>query len=351
MDDSGEIVQPAIPEFLGKLDVQDRRATRLDLARWMCSPENPLTARTMVNRLWLLMFGQGICASVDDLGGQGSYPSHPALLDWLSNEFIRSGWDIKHMLRLIVTSEAYQRSSLPSEAMRQEDPYNQRLARQGRFRVDAEAVRDSILVTSGLLVERVGGRSTKPYQPAGYYAQLNFPRREYQADEGADQYRRGVYTHWQRTFLHPMLKAFDAPSREECTAVRSRSSTPLQALTLLNDPSLVEAACVFAARICSQAGPTPEQRIAWAYEQALSRRPDAAIAEELHQLYTQHYEHYCQHPEQATALLRTGHQPLPPLATAVEQPASDVTVAPAELAAWTSVARVIFNLHETITRY
>ena len=339
MDDSGDVVQPSVPAFLGELETEDRRATRLDLANWLCEPDHPLTSRVMVNRLWSLLFGRGICASVDDFGGQGTFPSHPDLLDWLAVEFVDSGWDVKRMARTIVTSETYRRSSKASPQLRTADPYNDLFARQGRFRIDAELVRDTALAASGLLVERIGGRSVKPYQPAGYYAQLNFPRRTYQADVGDDQYRRSVYTHWQRTFLHPMLKAFDAPSREECTAARARSNTPLQALTLLNDPTFVEAARVFAARIMHEGGETPEERIAWAYRQTVSRTPGPEIADELGAIYARHREHYREHTEAAKELTSQGQAPV----------ADDLDVA--ELAAWTSVARVVLNLHETITRY
>lgn len=343
MDDSGEIVQPAVPEFLGELQTGDRTATRLDLARWLSRPDNPLTSRTMVNRLWSLMFGRGICASVDDLGGQGSFPSYPDLLDRLAVEFVESGWDIKASLRSIVTSDAYRRSSRPTAELRELDPYNDLFARQGRFRIDAESVRDAALLASGLLIEKIGGKSVHPYQPAGYYAQLNFPRRTYKPDAGDDQYRRGVYTHWQRTFLHPMLKAFDAPSREECTASRARSNTPLQALTLLNDPTFVEAATAFAARIVAEGGESTEQRVSWAYRVAVSQAPDDAIARELMAVYETHHAYYLQNPEQSKAL--------------TEQFSDAMTIDEAddagrsEFAAWVSVARVVLNLHETITRY
>ncbi|MCA9077793.1 MAG: DUF1553 domain-containing protein [Planctomycetaceae bacterium] len=339
MDDSGEIVTPAIPAFLGDLNTGDRRATRLDLANWLCESDNPLTARVMANRIWSLLFGRGICQSVDDFGGQGTFPSHPDLLDWLAVEFVESGWNIKHLIRTIVRSDAYQRSSRPTPELRTADPYNNLFARQGRFRLDAEMVRDVALLTSGLLVEKVGGESVKPYQPAGYYVQLNFPRREYAADKGDDQYRRGVYTHWQRTFLHPMLKAFDAPSREECTAVRSRSNTPLQALTLLNDPTFVEAARVLAARIIREGGDGPDTQVDWAYRTAVSRSPATAVSDELKSLYEHHLEHYSHHPAEAKQLIAEGNTPV----------AEDLDAV--ELAAWTSVARVILNLHETITRY
>jgi hypothetical protein len=339
MDDSGDVVGPAIPTFLGAVQSADGRPTRIDLARWLCAPQNPLTARTMVNRLWYLLFGRGIASSIDDLGAQGSFPSHPELLDWLAMEFVNSGWDIKHILRLIVTSDAYRRSSIPTTELRLRDPYNNWLARQGRFRLDAEMVRDSVLSIGGLLVERVGGESVKPYQPAGYYDQLNFPKRTYVADEGEKQYRRGIYSHWQRTFLHPMLKAFDAPSREECTAARARSSTPVQALTMLNDPTFVEAARMFAARILREGGYSEEDRLQWAYRQVFSRHPEHSIASELKGVYRSHREHYRQSPQLAHGLVSTGQAPV----------AADLQVA--ELAAWTSVARVLFNLHETIMRY
>jgi mono/diheme cytochrome c family protein len=339
MDDSGEVVDPAIPEFLGQLESGDTRPTRLDLANWLCSDDNPLTSRTMVNRLWALMFGRGICSSVDDLGGQGTYPSYPDLLDALAIEFVNSGWDIKHILRSIVLSDAYRRSSRPTEPLMAKDPYNDLFARQSRFTIDAEAVRDTALAISGLLVETIGGPSVRPYQPAGYYAQLNFPRRRYQADEGPSQYRRGVYTHWQRTFLHPMLKAFDAPSREECTAQRARSNTPLQALVLLNDPTFVEAARVFAARIVREGGADVDDRIAWAYRQAVSRDPEPKIAKALRDVYSKHLQQYQQDTVAAEQLISHGQFPVPQ------------ELDPAELAAWTSVARVVLNLHETITRY
>jgi len=339
MDDSGEIVQPAVPSFLGSLDLDSRRGTRLDLANWLCESDNVLTSRTLVNRLWFLMFGRGICESVDDFGGQGTFPTHPDLLNYLAVELVESGWDIKHMLRMIVSSSAYRRSSKPTPGLRSIDPYNELFARQGRFRIDAEMVRDGTLLISGLLVNDLGGKSSRPYQPVGYYGQLNFPRRTYVADMGSNQYRRGLYTHWQRTFLHPMLKAFDAPSREECTVARSRSNTPLQALTLLNDPSFVEAARVFAERIVREAVGTTDDRIQWAHREAVSHQPEAEVAAALRQIYDEHLIHYQDHYDAAKRLITEGNAPT----------AEDLD--PAELAAWTSVARVVLNLHETIMRY
>lgn len=339
MDDSGPVVQPAIPEFLGKLETGDKRATRLDLANWIASSENPLTARTIVNRVWSLLFGRGICSSLDDFGGQGVYPSDPDLLDALAVEFVESGWDIKHLIRLIVSSDAYQRSSLPTEQLLERDVYNDLFARQGRFRVDAEVVRDTALSIGGLLVERQGGSSSRPYQPAGYYAHLNFPSRTYKPDTDENQYRRAVYTHWQRTYLHPMLKAFDAPSREECTAQRARSNTPLQALTLLNDPTFVEAARSFAERIIREGGQTTKERLVWAYREAVSHEPEANIVNELKTLYDQQASFYEENGPAAVALINVGFS------------TPNTGIDSGELAAWTNIARVLLNLHETTTRY
>ena len=245
MDQTGEIVNPALPAFLSDQKV----TTRKDLAQWIVSRQNPLTARVYVNRLWKMFFGIGISNVLDDIGSQGEWPSHPELLDWLAIEFMESGWDIKHMVKLIVNSKAYRQSSYENEKLRTLDPENRLIARQSSFRIDAEFIRDNALSVSGLLVNKIGGPSVKPYQPSGYWENLNFPRRTYKADSGQNQYRRGLYTHWQRQFLHPALIAFDAPSREECTANRPRSNTPLAALVMLNDPTQVESARALAQKI------------------------------------------------------------------------------------------------------
>jgi hypothetical protein len=292
-----------------------------------------------VNRLWKHLYGTGISRVLDDLGSQGEWPSHPELLDWLAVEFRESGWDMKHMARLMVMSRTYRQSSLATEELRTRDPFNRLLARQSRFRLPAEMIRDNALAVSDLLVPEVGGASVNPYQPEGYYAQLNFPKREYEADEGSDQYRRGVYTHWQRTFLHPMLVAFDAPSREECTAERPRSNTPLQALTLLNDPTYVEAARALAERVIEEGGRTPEARVRYAYQVALSREPDAEEMDWLTTLCRKHLEEYREDREAAEKLIKVGQKPVTDHHD------------PAELAAWTSVARVLLNLHETMVRF
>jgi hypothetical protein len=347
LDDSGEVVTPDVPTFLTPLNLPDRRAGRLDLARWLTSPDNPLTARVFVNRLWKLTFGQGIVRSIDDFGSQGTPPTHPELLDWLASEFMHpaadaadspGGWDVKHMVRLMVLSRAYRQSSHADRAVRERDPGNLWLARQGRFRLDAELVRDNALAVSGLLTEKVGGPSVKPYCPPGYWSYMNFPTREYVADHGEAEYRRGLYTYWCRTFAHPSLLAFDAPTREECTVARPNSNTPLQALVLLNDPTYVEAARAFAARIIREGGPSTEGRLNWAFKRALARGARPEELKPLTDLLEKHRREYAAGPEAAKKLLGTGDAP----------PPKDVP--PEELAAWASVARVILNLHETVTR-
>jgi hypothetical protein len=346
MDDSGEVVQPAVPDFLGKLDTGGRRATRLDLANWLVSTENPLTARVLVNRLWRQFFGTGLSKSLDDLGSQGEWPSHPELLDWLAAELMRpewrSGgthaWDVRHVIRAIVTSHTYRQSSLGDPKLEARDPDNRLLARQSRFRVDAETVRDVALAASGLLVERFGGPSVRPYQPDGFLAALNFPKRDYSAARGADLYRRGVYTHWQRSFLHPSLAAFDAPTREECTVNRTASNTPLQALVLLNDPTFVEAARVFAARALAEGGTGLDARIDWIMERAVGRRARPEERRILEGLHGRSLERFRSAPGEAARLLAVGDAPPPDGGDR------------AELAALTAVTRAVLNLHETITR-
>ena len=292
----------------------------------------------MVNRLWKLAFGQGLVTTPDDFGSQGAWPTHPELLDWLAIEFVDSGWDVKAMLKRIVMSAAYRQSSRPRPADRQLDPANRWLSRQNAFRLDAEFIRDNALAISGLLSDKIGGPSVKPYQPPGYWVFLNFPKREYDPDHGANQYRRGLYTYWQRTFLHPSLLAFDASTREECVVQRPRSNTPLQALVLLNDPTYVEAARVLAARLIAEAGPDPSARLDRAFRLALARPPRPAEAEVLTRCWPSTSGNIAGDPAAARELLGIGDAPAP----------EDFD--PAELAAWTSVTRVLLNLHETITR-
>ncbi len=337
LDTKGELVQPGVPQFMKQIARKDR-ATRLDLAKWLTSPEHPQTARVFVNRLWYLFHGNGLSKSLEDAGSQGEWPTHPELLDWLAIEFVASGWNVKQLVKLLVTSSTYRQDSLESDELRKLDPDNRLYARQSRFRLPAEMIRDQSLVVSGLLVDRVGGRSVRPQQPDGYYAFLNFPKRTYVADKGLDQYRRGVYTHWQRTYLHPMLKAFDAPTREECTAQRPISNTPLAALVLLNDPTFAECSRVFATRILREGGNDEAARIRWAWRQVLSRSPQDREAALVGRLLAQSHKHFAADPAAAAKLVSVGQTPR----------ADGVNVV--ELAAWTNVARVLFNLDEALTR-
>ena len=341
LDESGPIVSPAVPEFLGGPLLNGGRATRLDLARWLTDAEKGvggLTARVLVNRLWYLLFGVGIAGDLDDFGGQGQPPVHPELLDNLAIELIGSRWDVKHMMKLLVTSRTYRQSSQATPELRDRDPDNRLYARQSRFRLPGELVRDNVLAISGLLVKDVGGASVKPYQPAGCYRHLNFPKRTYEHHADQRQWRRGVYVHWQRQFLHPMLKAFDAPRREECMAQRPRSNTPLAALVMLNDPTFVEAARVFAERIVRDGGETSDNRLDFAYRLAVSRKADGFERNALKELFGSNLKRYRTDAQAARALISTGQAPV----------ADDLDAA--ELAAWTAVARAVLNMSETIIR-
>jgi hypothetical protein len=272
------------------------------------------------------------------LGTQGEIPSHAKLLDYLAVDFTENNWDVKRTLKQMVMSATYRQSSAASASQLTSDPANLLLARQGRFRLDAEFIRDNALAISGLLSTKMGGSSVKPYQPAGYWAHLNFPRRTWKHDSGENQYRRGIYTYWQRTFLHPSLAAFDAPSREECTVQRPISNTPLQALVLLNDPTYVEAGRKFAEQIILDGGKTDRQRLSFAYRQALGRDIADNEAKILTDLVNKHRQEFTVNSVEAPKINSVGLAP------------ANSKIPPIELAAWTSVARTILNLHETITR-
>ena len=338
MKDDGEVVQPALPHYLPQPKIEGRPLTRLDLGEWLVSRENPLTARVFVNRVWKQFFGIGLAKTLEDLGTQAELPVNAPLLDWLACEFMDSGWDVRQLVRLMVTSGAYRQSSLAPRDLAERDPENRELARQSRFRLDAEFVRDNALAISGLLVPKIGGPSVKPYQPAGYWENLNFPVREWEPDKNENQWRRGLYTWWQRSYLQPSLVAFDAPTREECAASRMRSNIPQQALALLNDPTYVEASRAFAMRILREGGATTDERLAWAWRQATARPPHPDELATLRDLLNKHASLYEHDADAAAELVKVGASPAPKPGAAPE------------VAAWTSVARTILNLHETITR-
>ena len=344
-DDSGDIVKPAVPEFLGKINTQkERPANRLDLANWLTNPDpakgtGGMTARVFANRFWYLFFGRGISPSLSDFGGQGQSPENALLLDQLAVSFYQNNWDVKKLVRLIVTSRAYRQSSVASEQLLEKDPYNQLVARQSRYRLPAEMVRDNALSVSGLLVNEIGGKSVKPYQPAGYYRHLNFPKRTYKQDNNNQQWRRGIYVHWQRMFPHPMMKALDAPSREECTPERTRSNTPTAALVLLNDPTFVEAARVLAQKVINEGGNNFAKRLNYAYKLTLSREPDKEELEMLRTLWQTTHKSYQDQPSLAPNILANGFYKN-----------NNTATPPADLASWTAVTRALLNLYETTTR-
>lgn len=340
LDETGEVVQPAVPEFLQEHGWEvEGRATRLDLAKWILNENNPLTARTAMNRLWRLYFGRGIATNVTDLGGQGTMPSHPELLDWLAVDFREGGWDIKRMVKKVVMSKAYRQKSEVSSFLREKDPANDLYSRQGRWRVDAEFVRDAALSISGILnVDNQGGESVKPYQPAGYWQHLNFPKKKWQASNGGDLYRRSVYTFWCRTFLHPSMLAFDAPSREECTAERARSNIPQQALAMLNDPIFVEAARVFGSRMAGMKA-SDQERLSWGIKEAFSREATVEEIQLLENLLRNQRDRFTKDPEAARKVLSVGKW------------AHDTSVSESEAAAWAQIGRAILNAYEATSRF
>jgi hypothetical protein len=339
LDVSGPVVLPSTPSFLpGRREsTPEKRLTRLDLANWITSKDNPITARAVMNRLWQQYYGAGLSAALDDLGSQGEPPSHPELLEWLSVEFRDKGWDMKRMVKLMVTSHTYRQSSSLRPELKELDPNNRLLASQNPRRLDAEFVRDNALFIAGLInLKDIGGPSVKPYQPAGYYEPIQFPNRTYIASTDDSQWRRGLYMHWQRMFLHPMLINFDAPARDECTALRNYSNTPQQALTLLNDPTFVEAARVMAARLL--ATPAGTDRLAQSFRLAVGREIKASERDSLGKLISDQTAYYKANPAEAAKLMKVGFSAAP-------------TADPIEVAAWTQACRVILNSHEAITRY
>ena len=342
LDDAGAVVEPAVPHFLPQPAVTEkRRLTRLDLAHWLVSPENPLTGRAVMNRLWKQFFGNGLSMVVDDLGAQGEWPTHSELLDWLAVDFREGGWDFKRAIKQIVMSNTYRQDSNLRGELREWDPLNRYLSSQNPRRLDAEFVRDNALSIAGLLNLDIGGPSVKPYQPPNYYANLQFPNRDYVPNTDEREYRRGVYVHWQRTFLHPMLANFDAPMRDECTCTRTVSNTPQQALTLLNDPEFFEAARVFAQRVLMSGTPnaTDADHIGRAFQLALARPAKPKEVESLKKFLDEQRKYFKANPADAEKVLKTGLAPI------------EKSVAADELAAWSAVGRVVLNLHETITKY
>jgi Protein of unknown function (DUF1553)/Protein of unknown function (DUF1549)/Concanavalin A-like lectin/glucanases superfamily/Planctomycete cytochrome C len=346
-DRKGEKVTAALPAALtlpgsGAVTAEKAPPTRLDLAKWLVDPRHPLTARVAVNHYWQMYFGTGIVRTAENFGTQGEPPSHPELLDWLATELIRTGWDVKAMQRLIVTSATYRQRAGASTYLLQRDPENRLLARGPRFRLPAELIRDQALAISGLLVPKIGGPSVRPYQPSGLWEEIafggSFSAQKYVQDHGEALYRRSMYTFWKRTCPPPALQTFDAPEREFCMVRRSVTNTPLQALVLMNDPTYVEASRKFAERILTEVAAVPKDRIRYAYRLALGRLPTDEELRVLMSLYNEQLAAFRKDAAGATKLLSVG-----------ESPRNEKLNLP-ELAAWTTVASVLLNLDETITK-
>ena len=350
-DQHGEQVSPGVPGFLSASigesksrasggdpanGLRIRPPNRLGLARWIMKPDHPLTARVAANRMWQAVFGRGIVLTSEDFGTQGALPSHPQLLDWLATEYVRVGWDRKRMVAAIVTSSTYGQSSRISARWRERDPENRLLARGPRTRLPAEIIRDNALAVSGLLVERLGGPSVKPYQPAGLWKETS--NRGYKQDHGEHLYRRSLYTYWKRSVPPPNMFAIDAPTRETCIVRRQRTNTPMMALVMLNDPTFVEAARTLAERVMIEAKNVPRARLARMFELATARPCRPQETDVLLKVYERQLGVYARNHDAAGRLLSTGESK------------RDESLNLVEHAALTTVASVILNLDETMTK-
>jgi hypothetical protein len=335
-----ERVEANTPHFLPPLPA-GRPHNRLALAEWTVSPENPLTARVTVNRMWNELFGAGLVETTEDFGIMGQRPSHPELLDWLAVEFRERGWDMKHMYKLMVMSAAYRQSAKSTPDQLARDPKNLLLAHGPRFRMDAEMLRDIALESSGLLVSKIGGPSAKPYQPDNVWESVGYPTSDttkYKQDHGDALYRRSLYTYWKRMAMPPNMDAFDAPTRDTACTRRQRTDTPLQALVTMNDPQWVEASRALAERLIKQGGKQPAQRIQYLSELVLSHDPSPQMAAVLQQSLSKMQERYATDPAAAHDLIAVGEKP------------RDPAIPPPELAAWTMVVSEVLNLDETLNK-
>jgi hypothetical protein len=334
-DRPGEKVSPGVPAVLTPLPAGVPN-NRLGFAKWLVDPQNPLTARVTVNRFWQMFFGTGIVKTVEDFGSQGEWPTHPELLDWLATEFQRTGWDMKAIVRTIVTSATYRQASKVTPELLQKDPENRLLARGPRVRLPAEMVRDQALELAGLLVEKVGGPSVKPYQPAGLWKELG--GEDYHQDHGENLYRRSLYTFWKRTAPPPAMMTFDAAGREACTVRETRTNTPLQALDLMNDVTYVEASRKLAERMMTEGGTNPAERIAYGFRLATAHAPAAEQSRVLLESYHHYRDTYQTRREAALKLLSEG------------EARRNEKLDASDLAAYTMVASLILNLDQTVTK-
>jgi hypothetical protein len=348
--DKNQQVSADVPGFLAPLPAESPK-NRLGLAKWLIDSQHPLMSRVTVNRYWQLLFGTGLVKTADDFGSQGEQPTHPQLLDYLATDFVdarfsgEASWDVKRLVRQLVTSATYQQTSVASPESRAKDPENRLLSRGPRFRLQAEFIRDQALFAGGLLDRRIGGKSVSPYQPPGLWEELmsrsdndNWTAQKYKQSHGVDLYRRTMYTFWKRTCPPASLATFDAPDREVCTVKRSRTNTPLQALVSMNDPTYVEAARKFGERIMTRGGNSLEEKISFLFRTVNSRPPTAQEFDVIVRLYASQVQHFQAHPEAAAKLLKVGEAP------------ADESLNPAELAAWTMTASAVLNTDEALTK-
>jgi hypothetical protein len=331
-----ERVEPGTPERIFPFSEELPR-NRLGLARWIVNRRNPLTARVAANRVWRTCFGRGLVATAEDLGSQGQLPTHPELLDWLAGTFMDSGWNLKGLYKLVLTSATYRQSSRASPELAARDPDNRLLARGPKGRLQAEQIRDGALAASGLLSREIGGRSVRPYQPAGLWEEAGTGK-SYAEDKGEKLYRRSLYTFWRRTAPPPAMITFDATSREVCTAKRETTTTPLQALVLLNDPQFVEAARVLAERLVREVSQAGEARVKMACLATLGRLPEPSEEEVLRRLYSEQMAIFAKDPHAAERYLEIG------------ETAMDKALPKEEVAAMAVLSSTLMNMDEFVTK-
>jgi hypothetical protein len=336
-DKRGEEVQPGLPDVLPHAS-SGLPDNRLGFAQWLVSMENPLLARVTVNRFWQMYFGTGLVKTTEDFGAQGELPSHPELLEWLAAQFIASGWDVKAIQKLIVTSATYRQASAATPELLQRDPENRLLARGPRLRLSAEIVRDQALFAAGLLFERIGGPSVKPYQPEGLWDEISMQDTDYRQHHGPNLYRRSLYTFWKRTVGPPFMLSFDAANRETCVVRENRTNTPLQALNLMNDVTFVEAARALGQRMILQGGPDLSDRLQYGFRLVTGRRPSAQEEQILMENYSFHREYFKADPTRTKRYLSQGEFPL------------NASVDCIELASYTAIGSLLLNLDEAITK-
>jgi hypothetical protein len=341
-DAHGDKVEAGVPEQLIAAWPKDAPKNRLGLARWFLQPQHPLTARVVVNRFWAQLFGVGLVKSVEDFGTQGEWPSHPEVLDTLARDFVDGGWNVKGFFKSVVLSSTYRQTSDASPELYARDPENRLLARGPRVRLTSEQIRDQALAVSGLLAEKIGGPSVRPYQPESLYKGIvvdaPYPSTTWELGKGDEIYRRSLYTFWKRTVPHPAMLTFDSPDREFCSARRSRTNTPLQALVLWNETGYLESSRKLGERMLKEGGSDDTSRATFAFRLATGRAPRAAETEVLTRTYAKLRADFAARPDDAAKLIKVG----------VSVP--DSALSAVELAAAAGVANLILTLDETITK-